>query len=383
MFLEALVRRNAKLLEAAIELHARGEIPPATFVVDLEQVRANAIMLAREAKLAEIDLYFMSKQLGRNPVVAEAVSEVITAAVAVEFDEAVKLAEAGVRLGHMGHLVQIPTSLLGEALALRPEVITTFSYEKAVQLSDAAERLGIDQDLLLRVSGPTDHFYPGQEGGIPVDLVAREWERIGQLGNVRPVGVTSYPVFAYTDHGFSATPNMETLEAAAGQIGDLQQVNAPGHTSIAVLPLLRRSLATHAEPGHALTGTTPLAAGGNPAEVPACCMISEVSHLDVDRLWVFGGAFYSRGNCRNGIIRSSGRSRRLDVCDFPPDSIDYHHQLVRNGADASVGDPVVFSFRFQAFTSRAKVATVDGVASEEPVVVGLHDSHGNPVRSAQ
>jgi predicted amino acid racemase len=379
MFIDGLLRRNPKLIDAAIELHRRGEIPPATFVVDLEQVERNARLLAEQAAASGVGLYFMSKQLGRNPVIASRIAATIPAAVAVELDEALTLARAGIRIGHLGHLVQIPAHLMEAALSLQPEVVTTFSYEKAAQVAAAANALGCDQAVLLRVAGLDDHFYPGQEGGIPLSSVKEEWQRIGELDGVHPVGLTSYPVFVYTEGRYSATPNMATLEAAAECLGGVEQLNAPGHTSAAVLPLLARSPATHAEPGHALTGTTPLAADRETPELPACCVISEVSHFDSDRIWVFGGAFYSRGNCREGILRHGSGSRRLEVCEFPPDAIDYYRQLVRDGADVTVGDPVVFAYRFQAFTCRAKVAAVEGVSREEPVLVGLHDGLGNPV----
>jgi predicted amino acid racemase len=379
MFVDALIRRNPKLIEAALELHARGEIPPATFVVDLEAVESNARLLAAEADAADIALYFMSKQLGRNPVVAERVAETIPAAVAVELDEALTLARAGVRIGHLGHLVQVPERSMAVALSLAPEVMTVFSYEKAAQVSAAAKALGREQALLLRVRKPGDFFHPGQGGGIALDSLAAEWERITALDNVCVAGLTSYPVFAYDVDGFVATPNLATLEAAAASVGGVEQLNAPGHTSVAVLPRLGESAATHAEPGHALTGTTPLAADGDTPELPACCLVSEVSHLDDEDVWVYGGAFYSRGNSRNGLLRHGAETRRLDVRDFPADAIDYHRALARDGVAASVGDAVVFAFRFQAFTSRAKVAAVMGVGKEEPVLVGLHDGLGNPI----
>jgi predicted amino acid racemase len=379
MFVDALLRRNPKLIDAALELHARGDIPPATFVIDLEVVERNARLLAEEAKARGIDLYFMSKQIGRNPIVAERIAATIPAAVAVELDEALTLARAGVRVGHIGHLVQIPARFMEASLALEPEVMTVFSYEKAVQVAAATKATGREQDLLLRVRGPGDFFYPGQEGGVALADLPEAWDRIGELDGVNAVGLTSYPVFAYVDGRFIAMPNLATLEAAAESVGGVEQFNAPGHTSVAVLALLARSPATHAEPGHALTGTTPLAADEDTPELPACCVISEVSHMDHDHVWVFGGAFYNRGNCRTGLLRHGSQTGRLEVCDFPADAIDYYRPLVRAGAEASVGDPVVFAYRFQAFTSRAKVAAVDGVGKGQPVVVGLNDGLGNPV----
>jgi predicted amino acid racemase len=379
MFVDSLARRNPKLIEAALELHARGEIPPATFVVDLEQVDRNAGLLAERAASAGIGLYFMSKQLGRNPVIASRVAESIPSAVAVELDEALVLDRVGVRIGHLGHLVQVPSHSVDLALSLQPEVVTTFSVEKAEQLAAAARRIGREQAVLLRVRGPNDRFYAGQEGGIGIADLERAWATIDGLEGLRAVGVTSFPAFELSDREFAPTPNMETLRAAASLLGGVEQVNAPGHTSAAVLPLLRRAGATQGEPGHALTGTTPLAAQRDTEEVPACCMVTEVSHLEDDRIAVFGGAFYNRGNCLTGILDHGGTRRRLRACEFPTAAIDYYRHLRRDGATAAVGDPVLFAFRFQAFTSRAKVAAVAGVAKEQPELLGLHDGLGNPI----
>lgn len=379
MFVDSLIRRNPKLIEAALELHARGEIPPATFVIDLDQVERNARLLARSAASAGIGLYFMSKQLGRNPVIARRVADSIPSAVAVELDEALVLARAGVLIGNIGHLVQVPSHSVDLALSLHPEVVTTFSFEKAEQLAAAAVRLGREQGVLIRVRGPNDRFYPGQEGGIELSDLEREWERIAGLEGLRAVGITSFPAFALGDDGFAPTSNMETLERAAAMLGGVEQINAPGHTSIAVLPLLSRAGATQGEPGHALTGTTPLAAERDIDEVPACCMISEVSHVEDERIAVFGGAFYNRGHCRTGILDHGGKRSRLETCELPAHAIDYYRHLRRAGTAAAVGDPVVFAYRFQAFTSRAKVAAVGGVAEEKPELLGLHDGLGNPV----
>lgn len=379
MFVDAVTTRNPELIETAFELHASGEIGPATFVVDVETVERNAHLLAERASGAGIRLYFMAKQLGRNPVIAERISASIPTAVAVEFTEAVSLARAGIRIGHLGHLVQVPARFVDDAVALRPEVITVFGHEKAAQISAAAERAGVEQALLVRVRREGDHFYPGQDGGVELADLAREWERIESLPGVRAAGVTSFPAFALGDGGFAPTPNMETLQEAVETIGGVEQVNAPGHTSAAVLPLLEQAGATHGEPGHALTGTTPLAAREQIDEVPACCMISEVSHLDADRITVFGGAFYNRGHAQTGILGHGRRRQRLPVRDLPSEAIDYYRQLDRDGAAADVGDPVVFAHRFQAFTSRGKVAIVDGIGRGRPELIAMHDGLGNPV----
>jgi predicted amino acid racemase len=379
VFLDALTRRNPALIDAAVELHGRGEIPPGSFVVDADGVRDNARSLARAASDHGVNLYFMMKQLGRNPVLSERIARWIPAAVAVDLDDAEALTAAGVRIGHVGHLVQPYESALKKVLAYRPEVVTVFGVEKARRLAAAAASIGREQPLLLRVVGPDDYFFPGQEGGIPLAEIERAYETIEGLDGVRVAGVTSFPAFALDRNALRPTPNLDTLVEAADRLGGVEQINAPGHTSIAVLPDLAAAGATHGEPGHSLTGTTPLAAVRDIEEVPATCFLTEVSHLDGERLTVFGGGFYERGNCQSGLLIHDGHGSRLDLHPLPKDSIDYYRHLHRDGARADVGDPAVFAFRFQVFTSRAKVATVAGVGSGQPELLGLHDPLGRPV----
>jgi hypothetical protein len=91
---------------------------------------------------------------------------------------------------------------------------------------------------------------------------------------------------------------------------------------------------------------------------------------------VFGSGFYARGHCRGGLLVHGDDRRLLDIDPLPADAIDYYRLLRSDGGAASVGDPVVFAFRFQAFTSRALVATVDGLAEGTPRLAGIHDSNG-------
>lgn len=51
----------------------------------------------------------MTKQFGRNPLIAQAIVESgIEKAVAVDPWEALSLSKNGIKIGHVGHLVQIP-----------------------------------------------------------------------------------------------------------------------------------------------------------------------------------------------------------------------------------------------------------------------------------
>jgi predicted amino acid racemase len=380
VFLDALQRRNPGLLDAAVALHRSGQIPPGSFVVDVEQVEANARSISEAADRAGLELYFMTKQVGRNPVVAQSVARWIPAAVAVDLDDAAALAAAGVRVGHIGHLVQPPTRDIGAVLELEPEVITVFSIEKARQISDVAHALGREQQLLLRVRADRDEFFPGQGGGIDLGEVERVRDLIEELPAVRVAGVTTYPVFRFEESGrFEPTRNMATLLQAAARLGSVLQLNAPGHSSVELFAELAAVGATHAEPGHALTGTTPAAAVRDIAEVPSVCYVTEVSHRDGALLAVFGGGFYERGHARAGLVYNRGKVRKFDLAPLPRGSIDYYRFLEGDHLGVDVGDAVVFAFRFQIFTSRAKVATVAGVSAGAPELIGLHDAYGRPV----
>jgi predicted amino acid racemase len=379
MFLDAVTRRNPGLIDAAVALHRGGVIPPGTFVVDVDQVEANARSISTAAERAGLQLYFMTKQIGRNPVVAQRVARWIPAAVAVDLDDATALAAAGVRIGHVGHLVQPAARDIGAVLDLEPEVVTVFSVEKARQVSEVAHVIGREQPLLLRVCGEHDEFFPGQGGGIALSRIENARDLIDELPGVRVAGVTTYPVFRFEDDGrFVPTQNMATLLEAAARLGSVVQINAPGHSSTELFPRLAAAGATHAEPGHALTGTIPAAAVRDVAEVPSVCYVTEVSHRDGALLGVLGGGFYERGHAHRGRVYGRELIRTLNLLPLPAGSIDYYRFLEEDDAVA-IGDPVVFAFRFQIFTSRAKVATLAGISVGTPELIGLHDAYGRAV----
>ena len=112
MFLSTTLSQNPRLAEYAVDLHQKGIIRPNTYVLDLDTISENAAKLAETARNHGIKLYMMTKQVGRNPKVAQAVADSIPSAVAVDPWEALHLARAGIPLGHVGHLVQIPSSMV-------------------------------------------------------------------------------------------------------------------------------------------------------------------------------------------------------------------------------------------------------------------------------
>ncbi|MEG9551505.1 alanine racemase [Streptomyces baarnensis] len=384
MFLDTVLHRNPGLAEAAADLHERGHIPPDTYVMDLDAVEENAALLARAADRSGIGLWFVVKQLGRNPELIRAVARHVPRAAAIDVTEARTLHAAGALLGNVGHLSQIPRRALPGILALRPDRVTVFDLANARAVAEAARAAGRVQDVLIRIEGAEGTVYPGQEGGVPLERLDAFAAAAEGLGSLRIAGVTAFPcVLCDPATGRpTATPSFDlALKArevlAARGHRDLE-LSAPSATSAASLPLLAERGATHGEPGHALTGTTPLHAL-DPAqpEKPAYVYVTEVAHtLDDGRPALFGGGFYARSQIRSALLPRTGA--RLGVQDAPARNIDYYRLLdaPSDSTDVRVGDTALLAFRTQIFVTRSTVAVVSGLSSGAPRLNGLYDAQG-------
>lgn len=383
MFLDAVLARNPQLVDVAASLHRSGAVPPDTYVIDADTVEANAALLAAEAERLGLSLWFVVKQIGRNPALIRAISRHIPRFAAIDPYEARLLHDTGARAGNLGHLVQIPPRQLPEMLGWRPETVTVFDLANARAVSDAARRLGFVQDVLVRLEG-TDKVYPGQEGGVPsagLDGFAAAAEK---LPGIRIAGVTAFPCVLCDPVTGAPTPTQNfqlaitarELLAARGHEG--LKLSAPSATSMATLPLLAELGATHGEPGHALTGTTPLhAVDHHQPERPAYVYVSEVAHTLADgRPAIHGGGFYPRARIHDALLPRTGL--RLPVEDAPAENIDYYRLLQRptHAADVEVGDTAVLAFRTQIFVTRSTVAVVAGLSTGEPRLTGLYDAQG-------
>ncbi|MDA8353322.1 MAG: alanine racemase [Firmicutes bacterium] len=380
MFLDALRRRNPALVEACVHLHQQGRIPPNTVVIDVDTVRENARHLVETAAEQGMALYFMTKQFGRDSELSrEIAAQGLTRAVAVDLQEARRLSQAGIRVGHVGHLVQPGKHEWPQVLQMEPEVVTLFSLERARQLSQAAQRMGRVQGVMLRVVKEGDRFYPGQRGGFSLADLHACLPELLDLAGIRVEGVTSFPVAeaAAGKGGFRWTPNLQTLlegKAILEQAGvEVKQVNGPGMTSCALLPFLKQRGVTHGEPGHALTGTTPLHAGTqNLPERPALAYVTEISHRDGEHLYVIGGGFYSRSRAEGAWVGSTAYAAlkcRIAYHPVPPGTIDYYGAL-QETEGVQIGDTAVFCFRTQVFVTRAHLALLYGVG-RHPIRIRL------------
>jgi predicted amino acid racemase len=399
VFLELLERRNPALLRAAGDLALRRRIPPNTFVLDVDAIAANGAAIRAEADRLGLSLYFMTKQIGRNPLVTAALTgEGGRETVSVDIADANALTANGFGLGHIGNLVQVPTIDIPRIVALEPEVVSVFSVDKARQIAEEAARQGRTQGLLLRVADPErDTYLPGMDGGILLAELESAARAIAAMPGVRIDGITTFPVLAYSEAAEpTPTGNFETLVRARDVLTGLgievRQVNAPGNTSAYTLATQARLGATHVEPGHGFLGTTPFHLKRDLPEIPAACYVTEVAHHVGDRAYVYGGGFFVDDpvwldpDFRRQVLVGSTAAELAEHREefFGAGAgetggfggIDYYGFISGTPATAPVGATVVMGFRMQSFVTRANIAVI-GDAAGSPRLLGVFDQMGN------
>ncbi|WP_037578059.1 alanine racemase [Phaeacidiphilus oryzae] len=389
MFLDLLRRRNPALIDAAITLHQQGQLPANTYVLDLDAITANARSLSTEATRLGLTPFAMTKQIGRNPDACRAITAGgIQASVAVDMECARATTRAGMRLGHLGHLVQVPRAEAGAAAAMHPDYWTVFNHDKAREAAKAAAATGRDQSLLARVHAEGDEFYSGHEGGFSAGDVLAVADQFDALGSAHFAGITTFPalLFDRDSRTVRRTHNLTTLEKTANRLRDHGrtdiQINAPGTTSTETLAALASAGATQVEPGHALTGTTPWHAVSDLPELPAVCYLSEVSHHHGGRAYCFGGGMYVDPvfppyQVQAAVGHDPDGATLLDATLPPAQAIDYYGQLHPTGHAPEIGASVVFGFRIQAFVTRAYTAGITGLSTGTPRVAGIWSADGS------
>lgn len=386
MFLDMIIKRNPQLIEAAFKLHKDRIIEPDTYILDMDSIRMNAKCMIDEAKKNNVKLYFMTKQFGRNPYIsAELMKLGFEGAVAVDFREAEILHKNGIKVSHIGHLVQIPSGRIKKFVEMHPEVITVYSIEKAHEISSICSELGLKQNIMLRVIGKEDMLYPGQYGGFYLEHLEDDIKKISKLKGINIYGLTSFPCFLYNEEKkqIEKTKNISTLVEARKIIENcleikIKQMNMPSATCTNIIGQIAENGGTHGEPGHGLTGTTPLHAASEQPEIPAMVYVSEVSHNLGNKSYCYGGGYYRRSHIKNAIIGDSiDNSKYYEVEKPDLEGIDYYIGILGN---AKVGQTAVFSFRTQIFVTRSNVAIVNGIRSGRPEVAGIYDSLGNRIQ---
>lgn len=395
MFLKTLVRRNRPFLEAAVNLHQAGLIPANSYVLDLDTMQANARKIATEAKRLDLKVFAMTKQIGRNPPALRALAAGgIDRYVAVDLNCARPIHAAGFTLGHIGHLVQIPQAEALSAAQMKPDYWTVFNNQKALEASTVSGKVGHIQNLLVRIHARGDTFYPGHEGGFCASEVVKVADAFDQLPHARFAGITTFPALLFDPdtEKISPTANLRTLEIAAEALSasgrENIEINAPGTTSKVMMSALSSAGATQVEPGHGLTGTTPLHAVQDLPEAPALLYLSEISHIYNGHPYCFGGGMYIdpvfppyQVQAYVGSDADSALKNLVNATLPPPSAIDYYGVLDANEGTAIHGsDSVIFGFRAQTFVTRAYVVPVSGISAGQPSVEGIWTSYGQQIQ---
>ena len=246
MFLDVLMRRNPRFIEAAMALHQAGKIPANAYVLDLDAVERNARLFSKAASALGLKAFAMTKQVGRHSGFCAAVLRGgINRAVAVDMDCATACHTAGLKTGHLGHLVQVPQRDADFAAAtLKPDFWTVFSPEKAAEAARAAAKAGRVQNLLARIQTAGDTFYRGHEGGFEADEICAVADRLDALGGAGFAGITTFPalLFDLESRKVRPTPNLATLARAAEALARSGrsniEINAPGTNSTVMLDAL-------------------------------------------------------------------------------------------------------------------------------------------------
>jgi predicted amino acid racemase len=389
MFLQSLLNRNFQFLKSAVQLHQKGEIDANTYVFDLETVTANARLLSERGQSLGIDVIAMTKQVGRNPDFCRAVqSGGISGAVAVDYECGVYSHAAGLKIAHIGHLVQIPKSQIARAFDLKPALWTIFSMEQARDIAKVAAEQREIINVSLRVWDEDCTFYKGHEGGFHSSEVLDITKQLSKLKNLRLAGVTSFPALLFDKETkqLKVTKNAELIRKTAEKLEDLLGYglirNMPGTTSLEGIEMLAKVGATQVEPGHGLTGTTPLSAVFETIERPAIAYVTEVMHHHQGRAFVLGGGLYMDPVLGDIPTKAAVFTERGDFdifnADMPnPGAIDYYAALSpnKNGTLPPIGSTVIFGFRPQIFVSRGMTIGIDN-SSSEPKALHHYGSSG-------
>lgn len=382
MFLEQTMKRNKALIETAFRLHKSGLILPDSYVIDVDSFLANAKQLLKEANRHQIRLYFMLKQVGRNPYLAgELVKLGYPGAVVVDFKEAQVMMENQIPIGNVGHLVQVPESMIKQVVDYSPEVITVFSMEKIRSIDRAAGELGKNQGIMLRVYDAEDMIYSGQTAGFCLDrleVVAKHI--VEECANVTIKGVTSFPCYLYNEEArdIQPTTNLNTVLRAKRTLENMGVtvpiVNTPSATCSRTLGKIAEYGGNCGEPGHGLSGTTPMHVLEEMEEIPSVVYVSEISHSFMGGGYCYGGGHYRRSHMERALVGASMEcARNLQAIPPSDESIDYHFGL---SEECRVGDTAVMAFRFQIFVTRSDVVLVRGVQDGNAEIVGVYDSLG-------
>ncbi len=378
MFLKKTINTRPKLVKCAKELHESGKIIPDTYILDVDVIIQNAKSQLEASKRNGIDLFFMLKQLGRNPYIGKILQDLgYAGAVVVDYKEALLMIENNIHIGNVGHLVQTPKNVLEKIVLSKPEFFTVFSIEIMDEINEICKKHKIKQKIMLKVIDlEKDFLYEGQYGGFELKNLENNFKKFKSYKNLDICGLTAFPcILKDSKTGkFGETQNVLTIKKAKTTLEkngfNIKFMNMPSATSNYSMELLKELGATHGEPGHSLTGTTPHHNDILTEEQVAMIYVTEVSHsLDGDS-YCYGGGHYRRSHVDKALIEGC----LYKVIPPSDESIDYYFKVK---GEHVYGQTVVMNFRTQIFVTRSNVALVTGIENENPQIIDIYDSQGN------
>ncbi len=382
MFIEKLQQNNPKLIQICTDLLNNGLILPDTYVLDYDAIIDNAKHMKKIADENDINLFYMLKQIGRNPIIAKGLDEIgFDGCVAVDYKEALLMKKNNCKLGHVGHLVQIPKGVLNTIIEANPEYITAYSYEMIEQINNVCENSNRKQKIVLRIVDDDSDLYSGQVGGFSSNELKMLIDKISKLKNIAIGGLTVFPALLFNNELGEIVPtnNMKAMNRAKDILNQLGyknlMINLPSCTCAKTIPLIKQLGGTCGEPGHGLTGTTPLHKMYDEYEKIGYAYVSEISHNFKDSSYCYGGGHYRRGHVEYAIVGNDFKKTKVVMPDQK--SIDYYFELEGN---YDVGQPVVMCFRTQVFTTRSHVAVVKDLNSN-PELVGIYNAFGESINN--
>ncbi|TCL60117.1 putative amino acid racemase [Kineothrix alysoides] len=381
MFLDDLELRNPKLIEYSFKMHQSGKINPNTYILDLDTILNNSKELITEAKKYDIEPYFMSKQLGRNPLVCKKLMGLgFKGAVVVDFQEAKIMIDNNIPIAHIGNLVQIPDGMLKKVISYGVGMITIFSLEKARKIDEIARQLGITQNICLKFYNKKDFLYDGQKSGFLLEDLEYVLAEILKLKNLKIDSLTAFPCYLYEQKSDKVLPtaNLKTMQSAQKRIHKLfnfePRLNVPSCNQANLMYQVSLQGGSSVEPGSSLMGMTPDNVNHTSREIAAMVYVTEVSHNFQEHAFCYGGGSYFRGKIDKALVGTDkDASRKISVIKPAPQNIDYHIEL---SEQSEVGKTVLMAFRTQVFVTRSEVAVISGLQQDKPKIEGFYTSGG-------
>lgn len=162
---------------------------------------------------------------------------------------------------------------------------------------------------------------------------------------------------------------LEVNEFLKNQNLYVKHINLPSVSTVENIKKIYSYGGTDAEPGHALTGTTPLNIDSG-IEIPAYLYISEISHVFKNNSYFYGGGYYPRGHMKHGYIDNE----IVNVNNFNATNIDYYLSLE---GKYNIFDPIILCFRTQMFVTRSDIVLIEGIHSNNIHIVGIYNTQGD------